>query len=155
MGQFPEGYFDDDQAQETASDEQEATEVDSLFVQETLSSVVAGIERITIDQMVRHTTRNSYEVYIGRSLTRPGNKAVKINFYKRHIKLIGASQHGKSSMAASLLEAIIRTHDNEHVLLALLDLENKTSRLFADAPHIAELFVGNKLDLHARTMKKC
>ncbi len=117
--------------------------------------MVAGIERITIDQMVRHTTRNSYEVYIGRSLTRPGNKAVKINFYKRHIKLIGASQHGKSSMAASLLEAIIRTHDNEHVLLALLDLENKTSRLFADAPHIAELFVGNKVvDLHARNYEE-
>ena len=55
-------------------------------------------------------------------------------------------------MAAALLEAITRTHDNEHVLLALLDLENKTSRLFADVPHIAELLVGGKtVDLHAKS----
>lgn len=130
-------------------------ENEDLFTHEERSGEVPGIERITVDQMVEHTVYNSYDVYLGRSLTRPGNKAVKINFYKRHIKLIGASQHGKSSMAAALLEAITRTHDNEHVLLALLDLEHKTSRLFANVAHIAELYVGEKIvDLHARSYEE-
>ncbi|EFH86578.1 FtsK/SpoIIIE domain-containing protein [Ktedonobacter racemifer] len=107
--------------------------------------------RITIDSIVSHTQRNNYEVYIGRSLTRPRNPAVKINFYKRHLKLIGASQHGKSSMAAALLDAIIRTHDPDRVQIALLDLENKTSRLFASAPHIVKMDVaGFPVRLHAR-----
>jgi FtsK/SpoIIIE family len=133
-------------------EEDEQAENTDIFAQQERSTEVPGIARITVDQMVERTTRNSYEVYIGRSLTGQGNKAVKINFRKRHIKLIGASQHGKSSMAAALLEAITRTHDNEHVLLALLDLENKTSRLFANVPHIAELMVGEKVvDLHAKS----
>lgn len=158
LGYYPEGYFDNaDPDEETLLNEQAPTgepalEGDSLFAQQAVSTEIPGIRRITIEEMVKHTTHNSYEVYIGRSLTRPGNKPIKINFRKRHIKLIGASQHGKSSMAAALLEAITRTHDNEHVLLALLDLENKTSRLFANLPHIAELMVGEKIvDLHAKT----
>jgi FtsK/SpoIIIE family len=158
MGKFPEGYFDSpDPDEEILLNEQAPTgepalEGDSLFAQQAVSTEVPGIRRITIEEMVKHTTRNSYEVYIGRSLTGLGYKPVKINFRKRHIKLIGASQHGKSSMAAALLEAITRTHDNEHVLLALLDLENKTSRLFANLPHVAELMVGEKVvDLHAKS----
>ncbi len=43
---------------------------------------------------------------------------------KRQIKLIGASQHGKSGRAA-LLEAMTRTHDPERVMVALLDLEHE------------------------------
>jgi FtsK/SpoIIIE family len=129
-----------------------AIEDTDIFAQQVKSTEVPGVARITVDQMVRNVARNSYEVYIGRSLTGQGNKAVKINFFKRHIKLIGASQHGKSSMAAALMEAIMRTHDPEKVMFALLDLENKTSRLFADADHIAELLIGDKyIPLHAKT----
>jgi hypothetical protein len=113
------------------------------------------VPRITLEQAVRYTTRNSYEVYLGRSLTRPKYPALKINFYKRHIKIIGASQYGKSSMAAFLLEAIIRTHDPDHVMIVLLDMEHKTSRLFAEVSHLAELVTDQgTLVLHAKNERE-
>ncbi len=131
----------------------EPAEEDDAFTQaETQQSDSPGVARITVDQMVAHTERNSYEVYIGRSLTRPGNPAVKINFRRRHIKLIGATQHGKSSEAGAILEAILCTHDPKYVKVALLDLENKTSRLFADAPHVLKLRIdGEAVRFHARS----
>ena len=130
-------------------------EGDSVFTAPSASTEVPGVSRITIEQAVEHTTRNSYEVWIGRSLSRPINPAVKINFYKRHLKLIGASQHGKSSMAAALLDAITRTHDPSVVQVALLDLEDKTGRLFADLPHIARVRKhGEAVRLHARSYEQ-
>lgn len=130
-------------------------EEDPAFAHTAESTEVPGVPRLTIEQMVSHTERNSYEVYIGRSLTRPKNPAVKINFYKRHLKLIGASQHGKSSEAAAILEAILRTHDPKHVQVSLLDLEDKTSRLFADAPHLLKMRVdGEIVRFHARSYEE-
>lgn len=124
-----------------------------VFAQAQIGRRESSVKRITVDEMVAHTTCNSYEVWLGRSLTtKEQHPAVKINFFKRHIKIIGASQHGKSSMAGALMESIARTHDAEHVLFALLDLENKTSRLFADLPHVAEVIVGDQVvPLHARS----
>jgi hypothetical protein len=108
--------------------------------------------RLTIDEIVRHVEPNSYRIYIGRSLTRPGSPAILISFYQQHVKLIGASQRGKSSMAAAFLEIVIRTHDTDHVLVALLDLEDRTSHLFAKIDHLAEVCVnGEWVPLHARS----
>ncbi len=42
---------------------------------------------------------------------------------KRHLKLIGASQHDKSSKAAALPVAILCIHDPKRVTITLLDLE--------------------------------
>jgi hypothetical protein len=151
LGRYPEEVVES-----TLPDEDtEEVEVDPIFAAATLSTEVPGVPRITIEQIVVHTERNSYEVYIGRSMSRPNNPAVKINFYKRHLKLIGASQHGKSSMAAALLDAITKTHDPELVQVALLDLEDKTSRLFADLPHIARVRKqGETIRLHARSYEQ-
>jgi hypothetical protein len=120
-------------------------EEDPAFAHEAGQIDVPGVPRLTIEQIVSHIKRNSYEAYIGRSMTRPNNPAVKINFYKRHLKLLGASQHGKTSMATALLECILRTHDPNYVQIALLDHENKASRLFANAPHIAKVRVGEQV----------
>jgi FtsK/SpoIIIE family len=147
IGRFPE---------ETGQDVQVVIpEDDPIFVAASTQTEVPGVPRITVEQAATHTDRNSYEVYLGRSMTRPGNPAVKINFYKRHIKLIGASQHGKSSMAAALLEAITRTHDPELVQVAILDLEDKTGRLFEDIPHITRVRKhGVTHSLHARSYEQ-
>lgn len=157
FGIFPDGYGKDETAEamsETVPEDEipeQEQEEDTIFVPSSLQSEVPGIPRITIEQIVAHTEHNSFEVYIGRSMTRPGNPAVKINFYKRHLKLIGASQHGKSSMAAALLEAIAHTHDPQFVQVALLDLEDKTSRLLADVPHVVQVKKhGELIRLHAR-----
>src|SRR5579885_881189 len=123
---------------------------EAIFASSALLRAGPSIKRITVEQAVAHIERNSYEAYLGRSLTRPGNPAVKFNFYKRHLKLIGASQHGKSSMAAALLDMITRTHDPRHVQIALLDIENKTGNLFAHLPHVARVRKhGETIQLHA------
>ena len=62
-----------------------------------------GVARLTIEQIVRNCEPNSYKIFIGRSLTKPGNKAVLINFYKQHFRFMGISQRGKSSMVAAFL----------------------------------------------------
>ena len=155
----PQGREETEADEEETIDEEHAQEDlhegDSVFTAPSASTEVPGVSRITIEQAVEHTTRNSYEVWIGRSLSRPINPAVKINFYKRHLKLIGASQHGKSSMAAALLDAITRTHDPSVVQVALLDLEDKTGRLFQEMPHIARVRKhGEAVRLHARSYEQ-
>src|SRR5260221_237805 len=120
-------------------------EADAAFAHTAEQLEVPGVPRLTIEQIVSHIERNRYEVYIGRSMTRANHPAVRINFYKRHLKLLGASQHGKTSMATALLECILRTHDPNYVQVALLDHENKASRLFANAPHIAKVRVGERV----------
>jgi len=127
-------------------------EEDAAFTHPAEQLEVPGVPRLTIEQIVSHTERNSYDIYIGRSMTRPNHPAVRINFYKRHLKLLGASQHGKTSMATALLECILRTHDPNYVQLAMLDHENKASRLFANMPHLAKVRVGDRVvRLHANS----
>jgi hypothetical protein len=148
LGRYP-------QVIESTADAVEQEEDDPIFAAPDTASDVPGVPRITVEQIVSHIERNSYEVYIGRSMSRPNNPAVKINFYKRHLKLIGASQHGKSSMAAALLDAITRTHDPELVQVAILDLEDKTGKLFADIPHIQSIKKdGKTIRLHARSYEQ-
>lgn len=128
---------------------------DGLLFCQTRIADTAQIRRATIDEICEHITYNSYWIYLGRSLTADGNPAVPICIYKKHIKLIGASQKGKSSMAAALLEIITRTHDPQHVRIALLDLEDQTSNLFANVPHLGRVTVeGRKILLHARSREQ-
>jgi len=112
-----------------------------------------GVKRLTIEQIVSHVEPNSYNIFIGRSLTRAGHPAVQINIYKQHFRFMGASQRGKSSMVAAFLAIVTRTHDRQHVQLALLDKEDQTSNLFAHLPHVARLQIGQGkiIRLHART----
>jgi hypothetical protein len=126
------------------------------FVTVDRSSEVPGVPRYTVEEIAEHIQPNSYQLYIGRSLTQPNNPAISISFYRRHLKVIGASQKGKSSMAAALLKIILRTHDEQHVLVALLDIENRTSKLFENDPHIARVrFPGGKETvLHARSKEQ-
>lgn len=61
-----------------------------------------------------------------------------------HYKFIGSSGMGKSCLAASILDQVTQANDPDHLLIALLDLEHKTSRLFEHLPHVAELNVGKR-----------
>jgi len=159
LGRFPKGELAVAGADDTIivpEEDIEAAnlqpEADAAFAHTAEQIEVPGVPRLTIEQIVSHIERNSYEVYIGRSMTRPNHPAVRINFYRRHLKLLGASQHGKTSMATALLECILRTHDPNYVQVALLDHENKASRLFANAPHIAKVRAGERVvRLHARS----
>lgn len=61
-----------------------------------------------------------------------------------HLKIIGSSGFGKSCLAAAILDQATLLNDTKHMQLALLDLEHKTSRLFEDRPHVAELQDGKR-----------
>lgn len=56
-----------------------------------------------------------------------------------HFKIIGSSGMGKSCDAAGTLYQLTEMNDQDHLLLALLDMEHMTSRLFENCNHIAEL----------------
>jgi hypothetical protein len=125
---------------------------DALFRSGPQRASIPEIDRLTIEQIIAHTTQNGFTAYIGRSLTQLGHPAVAVGFYKRHMKLIGASQKGKSSMAAALLKIILATHDTQHVLVAILDKENRTGNLFNDDPHIIQVKRDGQLTaLHGRS----
>src|SRR5260370_13961796 len=131
------------------------SEIDQLFQAEQAKEEVVGIQRLHPNDIIRHTEPDDYRICIGRSLTRPGNPPVWINFYCQHLKIIGASQYGKSSMAAYLLYLITRTHAPENVRIALLDLENKTSKLFLDCHHVAKVCIDVQwVKLHAKSYEE-
>lgn len=117
---------------------------------------VVGVQRLHPNDIIRNTKElDQYWICIGRSLTKPGNPPVWINIYCQHLKIIGASQYGKSSMAACILYLITRTHSPNNVRIALLDLEHKTSKLFTDCQHIAKFNRGGQqIPLHAKSYEE-
>ena len=148
---YPQVEEAEDEAQTGALEDIGAAARPEIFADPTQERSGPVMERITVEEAIAHTERNSYQVYVGRSLTDDGvGRAVKTGFGDRHMKFIGASQRGKSSMVAALLTTIAATHDPSHVQFAILDLENLTGRLFADVPHIKRLRVdGAEVRLHA------
>lgn len=62
-----------------------------------------------------------------------------------HVKFIGAPGFGKSCLAASILDQVSQTNDRQHLQLALLDCEHKTSRLFEQNENIARVRVGGRI----------
>ncbi len=112
-------------------------------------------ERLKMKAIIAHIPENSYRVYLGRSVLLKDYPARSVSILKQHLKLIGASQKGKSSMAACVLEQIIRTHDLDHALIAILDLEDRTGKLFEDDPHIVTFCMsGENVKMHARSKEQ-
>ncbi len=131
------------------------SEIDLLFQAQKNKEDVLPVPRLRPNDIIRNTEPDEYRICIGRSLTKTGNPPVWINFYCQHLKIIGASQYGKSSMAACILYLITRTHAPENVLIALLDLEHKTSKLFTDCQHVAQMTInGQPVTLHAKSYEE-
>jgi hypothetical protein len=156
LGRFPDALEAEEEEPLPLEEEQQDTRVaEGDLLHERQQAPQGGMplpRRLTLDEIVAHTPRNSYKLYIGRSLTRPGHPAILVSFYQRHFKFIGASQTGKSSMVAAFLEMVMRTHDTGHVLIVLLDLEDRTANLFATSDHLAEVCIdGQWVPLHARS----
>lgn len=103
----------------------------------------------TIADMVAAVNQNGYEIALGRSLTT--QQPILATLSDAHIKLIGGTRMGKSCEAAAILNQVCETHDTRHMQIALLDLENKTSRLFAGDSHVLMVDTGyKKVKMHAR-----
>lgn len=95
----------------------------------------------TLDECISRIARNSLQLCVGRSLKTAEYAIVQLP--GAHILLIGSTQKGKSTQAAAIMQQLTTTHDREHVLLALLDLEDQTCNLFADAPHVLRIGLDN------------
>src|SRR5258708_6441480 len=68
-----------------------------------------------------------------------------------HFKLVGFSGFGKSCLAGALLDIATKRNDPDHLRIAMLDLEYKTSRLFEQLPHVLEVQNGTRrVRLHAK-----
>ncbi len=96
----------------------------------------------TIEEVITTLPRNGLQLSLGRSLT--SGELLQVELPDNHVKLLGASRKGKSSLAGGLLEQIQRTHDPNTLQFALLDLEYKTSRLFERSPHVAYVQAGRR-----------
>lgn len=93
------------------------------------------VEQPTLEECIAQVKRNSFEVCVGRSLSTGDYR--KVNIYKKHWKIIGGSQMGKSAAMIANLRMLAATHDPERLTIAPLDLEDQNVNLLADLPHIA------------------
>jgi hypothetical protein len=104
----------------------------------------------TLRECIEAVVPNSYNLCFGRD--RETGNLIVASFNERHLRIIGASQRGKSAAAAALMHILIKTHSPEMVQLALLDLENQTCHLFENAPHVAYYRLnGENIKLVARS----
>jgi FtsK/SpoIIIE family len=111
------------------------------------------IPKPTIEEIVSFIKHNSYAIVLGRSLST--RELITVELLDAHIKLIGGSRMGKSCEAAAIIDQACKTHDPQHLLLALLDLEYKTSRLFEHDPHVLTIKADYKhLKMHAKDVKQ-
>jgi len=102
-----------------------------------------------VEDLAKLVERNSFQVPLGNSLRENGPVIVGIDDV--HIRVIGSSRKGKSCLAAAIIDLVTRTHDPEVMSVAILDMENKTGKLFEDTDHLAVVNTGRKeVELHAR-----
>src|SRR5512135_188416 len=92
----------------------------------------------TIEDCLSQLRFNQLQVCLG-SDAQTGEPLI-VDFMKGvHYKLIGSSGMGKSCGAAGKLYQLTQMNDPEHLMIALLDMEHMTSRLFEHCPHVAEI----------------
>ena len=114
---------------------------------------LAPLRRPTIDELTQAVAPNSFEFSLGRSLTT--NELIIADLNDKHLKVIGGTRMGKSSLLAAILEQLRRTHDSDYLQFAILDLENTTGRLFERDEHILLIDTKQgKRRLHARDPKQ-
>lgn len=109
--------------------------------------------RPSVEEIIEKLSSDELEFSTGTSLTT--RELIKIGLAGRHIKIIGGSQMGKSSLTGAILEQIRRKYSPAQVRLAILDLEDMTGTLFEDAPHILEMRVNGEMrKVHARNSQE-
>lgn len=98
----------------------------------------SAVTQPQLTQIITQLQANALEVAFG--VEASTGKLVKTTLPQAvHIKLIGASGFGKSTLAASILAQIVAMNSPDVVRIALLDLENLTSKPFQQLPHVLEI----------------
>lgn len=107
-------------------------------VKEPLQIAAPKIQQPTMEEMYNAIPFNSLQVAFGKTLDKGEIVTIPI-IGGVHFKLVGGSGFGKSCLAGALLDIATKRNDPDHLRIALLDLEHKTSRLFEDLPHVLEV----------------
>lgn len=94
-----------------------------------------NIAKPQVSELAAKIERNSLQVCLGRSLT--NGEYLIADLEGKHIKIIGASQTGKSCQAVAIHEQLQQTHDPDKLRFAILDREYKPSRLLEHSEHVA------------------
>ncbi len=102
------------------------------------------ISQPTMQYVLSQLEENGLQVCLGVNAT-TGKPFVLDLLAGVHYKFIGSSGMGKSCMAGSLLEQATKLNSPDNLMISLLDLEHKTSRLFEHLPHVAQLHVGRRI----------
>lgn len=120
------------------------------------AALPAATGKPTVEEMARLIEHNSLNVALGRSrtATNPENQYIISELQDSHLKIIGGSRMGKSCGAGGILRQVELTHDPRRLSFALLDLENKTSRLFENSEHLITIGGRRERAIHARTIEE-
>jgi hypothetical protein len=103
-----------------------------------------AITRPTQEAIIAQLPYNEYMVSPGaNALT--GEIVVVSLLNVPHVKFIGAPGFGKSCLAGSILDQVTQTNDRQHLQLALLDCEHKTSKLFEHNSNIAQVRINGRI----------
>lgn len=102
-----------------------------------MDSVDSVIAAPTFEECVGQVPHNSYQVCLGRDVKGDGGYiTLRLN---SHLLLLGNTGAGKTCQAAQVLDQVTRTHDRDHLQIALLDPENEVCNLFADLSHVVQI----------------
>jgi hypothetical protein len=108
----------------------------SSSIKEIEAPAMLNVAKPQVSELAAKIERNSLQVCLGKSLTEP-DKYLIADLKGKHIKIIGASQQGKSCQAVAIHEQLQTTHDPDRLQFALLDREYKPSRLLEHSEHVA------------------
>jgi hypothetical protein len=106
--------------------------------QEQMQLAAPQVQQPSMDEMYNAVPYNSLQVAFGKTMEKGEIVTVPI-IGGVHFKLVGGSGFGKSCLAGALLDIATKRNDPDHLRIALLDLEYKTSRLFEELPHVMEV----------------
>jgi FtsK/SpoIIIE family len=107
-----------------------------------IGPVATEVRKVTFEDACNQVQRNSFQVCLGWDTKERQYIVEELN--GAHFLLIGGTRKGKSCQAGQIIDQMSRTHDREHLLISLLDLEDLTCNLFTGLPHIAKITVGNR-----------
>jgi hypothetical protein len=102
-----------------------------------MDSVNSVITAPTFEECAGQVPHNSYQICLGRDLK--GEENYITLRLDNHLLLLGNTGTGKTCQAAQIIDQVTRTHDCDHLQVALLDPENEVCNLFADLSHVAQL----------------
>lgn len=103
---------------------------------------VDSLRKVSFEEVCNQVQRNSFQVCLGWDTKEQQYIIEELN--GAHFLLIGGTRKGKSCQAGQIIDQMSQTHDRDHLLLSLLDLEDQTCNLFAALPHVARITVNNR-----------